>query len=358
MNVNYLLPGQQLDRYILEREVGTGGMGIVYLAYHQVLKNPVAIKVLDPRLASDARFVRRFALEAQSAARLQHPNIVKVFDVGQLGGWHYIVMEFLEGTPLDRWLRERERCTPLEAAAIIQQVASALDHAHAHDLVHRDVKPANIMLRSDGHVALMDFGLVRAGDGIGLTLQNQVLGTPEYMSPEQAQGQRATKYSDIYALGIVAYKLITGAVPFSGDTPVSTMRMHIDQALPPLHRLSPDTPAALEAVIAKALAKQPAQRFQSAGEFARRFQQAVSAAPSPQPLKPTPASKPPPGPAPKPQGSLIPVLIWAVALLLLFVLVVLISVLLMHGSLDLLLAAPDYANNPFISPSPCRVAIL
>lgn len=344
MNVNYLLPGQQLDRYLLESEIGTGGMGIVYRAQHQLLRTWVAIKVLDPRLASDGRFVQRFALEAQTAARLQHPNIVKVFDVGQAEGWYFIVMEFLDGVPLDRWLRERQRCSPQEAAGIIGQVAAALDHAHAHDLVHRDVKPANIMLRSDGHVTLMDFGLVRAGDGIGLTLQNQVLGTPEYMSPEQAQGQRATKYSDIYALGIVAYKLITGAVPFSGDTPVSTMRMHIDQALPPLHRLTPDAPAALEAVIAKALTKQPAQRFQSAGEFARRFQQAVRAAP-PQPSKLTPGSNP----AQKPHGGLIPVLIWAVALLLLFVLVVLISVLFMRGSLDLMLAAPDSPNNPFIS---------
>jgi serine/threonine-protein kinase len=337
-----LQPGQQLDRYLLESEIGTGGMGIVYRAQHQLLGTWVALKVLDPRLASDVRFVQRFAIEAQTAARLQHPNIVKVFDVGQAEGWYFIVMEFLDGAPLDRWLRERQRCSLQEAAGIIGQVAAALDHAHAYNLVHRDVKPANIMLRSDGHATLMDFGLVRAGDGIGLTLQNQVLGTPEYMSPEQAQGQRATKYSDIYALGIVAYKLITGAVPFSGNTPVSTMRMHIDQALPPLHRFSPDAPAALEPVIAQALAKQPTQRFQRAGEFAQRLQQAIA---EPPPLKSTPLAKPTPASAAPARRDMVSLVMWIVLLLLLFVLALLISVVLAGGSLHLI---PVAAHAPVI----------
>ena len=344
--MSHLQPGQQLDRYLLESEIGAGGMGIVYRAQHQLLGTWVALKVLDPRLASDARFVQRFALEAQTAARLQHPNIVKVFDVGQAEGWYFIVMEFLEGIPLDRWLREHQRCSPQEAVGTLRQVAAAPAHAHAHNLVHRDVKPANIMLRSDGHVTLMDFGLVRAGDGIGLTLQNQVLGTPEYMSPEQAQGQRASKYSDIYALGVVAYKLITGAVPFCGDTPVSTMRMHIDQALPPLQWFLPTAPAALEPLLARALAKRPAQRFQSAGEFAQRFQRAIEEPPPP--LRSTPLAKPAPASAARPGRDLFLVMMWIVLLLLLFVLAVLISVLLAGGSLRLMPAAPGAAHAPVI----------
>ncbi len=350
--MEYLTVGQQLDRYIVDAVVGSGGMGIVYRGHHQTLQSPVAIKVLDPRLAGDTTFVRRFALEAQAAATLQHPNIVKVTDVGQKGGLYYLIMEFLPGVTLDRWLRERGYATLPETVNIVRQMAAALDHAHSHDLIHRDVKPANIMLRGDGHVTLMDFGLARAGDGIGLTLPHQILGTPEYLSPEQAQGQRGDRRSDIYALGIVTYRMLTGTTPFTGTTPVEIIRMHIQQTPPPLRTLRAEIPPKLEPVMTRVLAKQPDQRFQSAGEFSHRLQEAATArdAPSPAPPitlptpNPTPPKQTPPRPMPPAQGDLLPALIWIVIFLLLFVVVVLFMVFLMTGRLPVVWVDPVQAS--------------
>ena len=280
--MSHLQPGQQLDRYLLESEIGAGGMGIVYRAQHQLLGTWVALKVLDPRLASDARFVQRFALEAQTAARLQHPNIVKVSDVGQAEGWYFIVMEFLEGIPLDRWLREHQRCSPQEAVGILRQVAAALDHAHAHNLVHRDVKPANILLRdgADEHAArqaiLTDFGIAKILEGVQLTATGMSMGTPDYMAPEQVSGDPVGAQTDVYALGVVYFEMLTNVLPFSADTPIAVLLKHMSDEPPSPRLLVPDLPVTLDEVLHRALAKKPRERYASAGEFAAAIDRAVA----------------------------------------------------------------------------------
>ena len=235
--------GFQLDqKHIIQAEIGRGGMGIVYRGYDTRLQRPVAIKVLAPHLSQDPEAVARFRQEAVAAANLQHPNIVTIHNVGEENGYYFIIMELLEGVSLDKWLAEHAPLPLPQASQLLKQLAAALDYAHQHHIVHRDVKPANVTLAANGHATLMDFGLVRAanpGDGSS----GGGGGTPSYMAPEQIMGGAVDARADIYALGVVAYEMVTGQRPFVRDTPLATAYAHVADAPRPPRELRADLPA-------------------------------------------------------------------------------------------------------------------
>ncbi len=259
-------------RYRLDSRIATGGMGVVWRATDTVLDREVAVKVLKPEYADDPTFRSRFEAEARHAAALHHHNVASVFDFGELepddgsgSPRPYLVMELVPGKPLSELLRDDEPMPPETAADLGAQAADALAAAHALGIVHRDVKPANLLVTPSGRVKITDFGIARAADGAALTQTGQVIGTPAYISPEQAEGTPATQASDIYSLGVVLYECLAGARPFGGDTPISTALAHLRAEPPPL----PDqVPAHLREVVATALAKDPAQRFSSMADFA------------------------------------------------------------------------------------------
>jgi serine/threonine-protein kinase len=239
----------------------------VYRGTDTVLNRTVAIKVLAPQYARDEAFVERFRREAQAAARLNHPNVVSVYDTGSDDPVHYIVMEYVPGRTLAEVLKHEGRLQPERAAEVAAQVAGALSFAHAAGIVHRDVKPANIMLTPSGEVKVMDFGIARAGAGDSLTATATVLGTASYLSPEQAQGEPVDHRSDIYSLGVVLYEALTGSPPFQADSPVAVAYKHVRE--PPTHptQIVPEIPPDLEAVVLKAMAKNPGNRYASAQEM-------------------------------------------------------------------------------------------
>jgi beta-lactam-binding protein with PASTA domain/tRNA A-37 threonylcarbamoyl transferase component Bud32 len=254
-------------RYEIDSVLGQGGMAKVFRGTDQVLGRTVAIKVLSPQFTDDAQFVTRFRREAQAAASLNHPNIVGVFDTGSQGDVHFIVMEYVEGRTLRDVIRADGPLLPERVAEIGDAVAKALQTAHEAGMVHRDIKPGNIMLTSDGEVKVMDFGIARTATGDTLTQTAAVLGTASYLSPEQAQGQSVDARSDLYSLGCVLYEMSTGRPPFSGDSPVAIAYKHVrDDPVAP-SRINPDVPADLESVILKSMAKNPANRYQSAAEL-------------------------------------------------------------------------------------------
>jgi formylglycine-generating enzyme required for sulfatase activity/tRNA A-37 threonylcarbamoyl transferase component Bud32 len=268
-------PTRIAERYEIIDELGRGGFAVVYKARDTVLDRIVALKVLKAHVAENVTFVQRFEQEARTAARFDHPHIVTVFEVGQEAGHHYIAMNYLPGRGLDEALAEADGPLPLEQViAIVDQVADALDYTHRRGSVHRDVKPSNVRLSDEGHATLLDFGIVRAADGTRLTTTGETMGTPQYMSPEQAEGQEIDHRSDIYSLGVMAYQMCTGKAPFDDVSPVVVLRLHADKAPPPLHELNPDLPASVEQVLLKALAKEPDERYQSAGDFARALREA------------------------------------------------------------------------------------
>ena len=271
---HFNLTGQTLGKYQILEEIGRGGMGAVYRGYDPTLDRPVAIKVLAPHLVWEQNFVQRFLQEARAAARLLHPNIVTVFDVGEQDGVYYIVMQFVDGVPLDEILRREGPLPPERTAALIAQVASALEAAHQVGLVHRDVKPANILVKADDQAVLTDFGIARALSGTHLTRTGMMIGTPGYISPEQVRGQEVGPAADQYALAVVAYELLAGRPPFTGD-PTTLLHAHAYEPPPPLRAGNPRIPPAVEAVVLRGLSKDPAQRWSSVGEFARQLQAAV-----------------------------------------------------------------------------------
>ena len=255
-------------RYRIESAVGEGGMAKVFRGQDVVLGRTVAVKVLAPEYARDGRFVERFRREAQSAAALSHPNVVSVFDTGSDGPVHYIVMEFLEGRTLREVLAADGRLHPDRAAEIAESMCRALATAHHHGLVHRDVKPGNVMLTPSGEVKVMDFGIARVTTGEALTQTATVLGTASYFSPEQAKGEGVDPRSDVYSAGCVLYEMLTGRPPFTGDSPVSIAYKHVREDAPVPSSINPDVSTALDAVVMKALAKNPANRYQTAVEMA------------------------------------------------------------------------------------------
>jgi eukaryotic-like serine/threonine-protein kinase len=260
-------PQVLLDRYEVGRLLGAGGMAEVFEGRDRLLARRVAIKVPLAQYAHDPEFAQRFRREAQAAASLSHPGVVAVYDTGSENGTHFIVMEYVEGRTLKDVIRAEAPLYPDRAAEIAADVCSALGAAHARGLVHRDVKPANIMLMPDGRVKLMDLGIARAGAGEALTQTAAMLGTAQYVSPEQAQGQTVDYRSDLYSLGCCLYEMLTGTVPFRGATPVAIAYRHVREDPAPPRLLNPDVPASLEAVCLKAMAKRPDDRYQTAAEF-------------------------------------------------------------------------------------------
>ncbi|MBI5231656.1 MAG: Stk1 family PASTA domain-containing Ser/Thr kinase [Coriobacteriales bacterium] len=263
------------SRYRVTEKIGAGGMADVYKGVDNVLGRTVAVKVLHARLAADATFAARFRQEAQAAANLSSPNIVSIYDWGKTGDTYYIVMEFVDGKDLKDIIAAEGPLAPTRVADIGAQVASALEVAHRADVIHRDVKPHNIMVQPDGTVKVMDFGIARAGNTT-MTQTGSVLGTAHYVSPEQAQGKQLTPASDIYSLGVSLYEAATGKMPFDADTPVAVALKQVNEQPVPPRKLSPAIPVALETVILKAMAKDPAQRYASADSM-RRDLLAVSA---------------------------------------------------------------------------------
>ena len=254
------------NRYKLTERVGLGGMAEVYRAEDNVLGRTVAVKVMLPQYAADPTFTKRFRQEAASAANLQSPYIVSIYDWGLDGETYYIVMEFLRGTDLKTAIKERGAINQRKAAEIGSQVAQALSVAHAGGIIHRDIKPQNIMIQPDGNIKVMDFGIARAGDA-GLSQTATVLGTAHYVSPEQAQGKELTGASDIYSLGVVLYEATTGILPFDGQDAVSVAVKQVNELPAPPSTINPNIDPALEAIIMKAMEKDPERRFKDASEM-------------------------------------------------------------------------------------------
>jgi beta-lactam-binding protein with PASTA domain/predicted Ser/Thr protein kinase len=261
---------QLADRYRVEARIGQGGMAEVYRGFDPSLDRQVAIKVLVHPFDRDAGFVARFRREAQAAARLNHPNIVGVYDAGSDGDTQFIVMEYIEGRTLASFLAEEGVApSPMQAVELTEKVAAALESAHQHGIVHRDIKPANVMVTRGGEVKVMDFGIARLQTDATAPQTSSVIGTPAYFSPEQAQGQPVDARSDIYSLGCVLYELIAHRQPFTGDTPVAVAYKQVNEVPPAPSAFNPDVPPALDAVVMKCMAKNPANRYQTAAELIR-----------------------------------------------------------------------------------------
>ncbi len=255
-------------RYRVEARIGSGGMAEVFRGVDTVLDRTVAIKILLPQFARDASFVERFRREAQAAARLNHPNIVGIYDSGADGETQYIVMEFIEGRTLADFMSAGGKFTPMNGVEVAEKVCEALAYAHIGGVIHRDIKPANIMVTRKGVVKVMDFGIARIVAGPETAPQTSaVLGTAAYISPEQAQGQSVDGRSDIYSLGAVVYEMLAGRPPFVGDSPVAVAYKQVNESPVPPSQVNADVPPRLDAVVMRALAKNPANRYQTADDF-------------------------------------------------------------------------------------------
>ena len=263
-----LSKGQKInDRYEIVKSIGEGGMANVYLAQDTILDRKVAVKVLRGDLSSDDKFIRRFQREALSVSNLSHPNIVEVYDVGEEDGEHYIVMEYIEGKTLKQLLKKRESLTLTEVIDIMTQLTDGISHAHESYIIHRDIKPQNIMIEDDGKVKITDFGIAMALNATQLTQTNSVMGSVHYLPPEQASGKSATIKSDIYSMGILMYELLTGNVPFKGDNAVEIALQHMKDKIPSIRKQDPSIPQSVENILLKATAKNPRNRYDSAKEM-------------------------------------------------------------------------------------------
>jgi eukaryotic-like serine/threonine-protein kinase len=260
-------PEVLVGRYQLDEVLGAGGMAVVYRGTDRILHRTVAVKVLAEPQARDPVFVERFRREARAAGGLNHPGIVAVYDTGSDGDRHFIVMEYVEGRTLAELLRDEGRPPPRQVAEIVEQVAGGLGYAHENGIVHRDVKPANIMVTPTGDAKIMDFGIARATAGEPLTQTAAVMGTATYIAPEQAEGKAVDARTDIYALGATMYQLLTGRPPFVGGTPVAVASMHVFEQPEPPTAIDPSVPAPLEAIALRALEKDPRARYQDAQEM-------------------------------------------------------------------------------------------
>ena len=256
------------NRYIVRKSIGEGGMADVYLAYDAILKREVAIKVLRGELNEDPINLQRFQREASAITNLSHPNIVEVYDVGETNKKNYIVMEYVPGKTLKQLIKQRGAINTTEAINIMKQLVSATAHAHHNDIIHRDIKSQNVLIKDDGTVKLSDFGIASTGDSNQqLTQTDTVMGSVHYLAPELARGKPATVQSDIYSLGIVFFEMLTGDVPFHADTAVQIALKHMHDDIPSVRAFNPNIPQSVENIILRATAKEPEQRYGSADSF-------------------------------------------------------------------------------------------
>lgn len=254
-------------RYEVLERIGAGGMAIVYKAKDVLLNRVVTIKVLREQFVTDEDFIRRFRREAQSAASLSHPNIVSIYDVGKDGDTEYIVMEYVEGRNLKEIIREYAPLSTDQAINLARQITGAIQNAHEHHIIHRDIKPHNILVTADGHAKVTDFGIARAVSSATVTHTGDIVGSVHYLSPEQAKGIQSNEQSDIYSLGIVLYELLTGKVPYDGETPIAIALKHLQQLPVPPSKLNPRIDKEFEAVIMRAISKSPEQRYLAAKDL-------------------------------------------------------------------------------------------
>lgn len=282
-------------RYVLVEQIGVGGMAIVYRAIDRNTGHNVAVKVLKPEFNRDAEFVSRFQREAEAASKMSHHNIVNLLDVGMDGDNRFLIMEHVRGKTLKAVIQEKGRISAPTAVQIAIRILSALQHAHQNGIIHRDIKPQNILLNADGHVKVADFGIARMANSSTLTKGDSVMGSVHYFSPEQAQGQGCDVTSDIYSVGVTLYEMLTGRVPFDGDSPVAIAMQHLHAQPEDIRRFAPDVPDAICHVCMKAMEKNPAYRYASAREMASELRKALSGqvdqlqprlAPVPRPVAP------------------------------------------------------------------------
>lgn len=255
------------DRYMIVTSLGEGGMADVYLAIDTILNREVAIKILRGELSSDPVTLLRFQREANAASKLNHPNVVDVYDVGESEGRHFIVMEYVRGRTLKQLISQRGALDKKEAVDIMMQLTSAVQHAHENHIIHRDIKPQNVLVKDDGTVKITDFGIALAHDAVQLTQNDAVLGSAHYLAPETTRGEPATNQIDIYALGIVFYELLSGSVPFKGENPVQIAMKHLREDVPNIRDFNPTLPQSIENIIIKATVKNRKLRYQSAQEM-------------------------------------------------------------------------------------------
>ena len=255
-------------RYRVERQIGSGGMAVVYVGRDLVLGRDVAIKALRPQYAADTTFRSRFEREAEAAAGFDHPNIIDIYDVGEVDGTPYIVMELIDGQTLKAIIRDEAPFHPDDVAALLTQVCGALDYAHTRGYVHRDIKPQNVLVDRNGVAHVVDFGIAKGLADADLTEIGTGLGTVHYLSPEQASGLMPTPASDIYSAGVVAFEMLTRRLPFEADTPVAVALRHVQDPPPAPSSVLPSVPAAVDAIVLKAMDKDPTKRFQNAGALA------------------------------------------------------------------------------------------
>ncbi|AZU61475.1 Stk1 family PASTA domain-containing Ser/Thr kinase [Neobacillus mesonae] len=263
-----MMIGKRLSgRYKILNIIGGGGMANVYLAHDMILDRDVAVKMLRLDFANDEEFIRRFHREAQSATSLAHPNIVNIYDVGEENELYYIVMEYVDGQTLKQYIQQNSPLRVEEAIGIMRQLASAISHAHHNHIIHRDIKPHNILIDHSGNVKITDFGIAMALSATAITQTNSVLGSVHYLSPEQARGGMANRKSDIYSLGIVMFELVTGRLPFSGESAVSIALKHLQSETPSVRRWNPNIPQSVENIVLKATAKDPFHRYNTVDEM-------------------------------------------------------------------------------------------
>lgn len=263
------------ERYEIIKSIGEGGMANVYLAKDTILDRDVAIKVLRGDLSNNEKFIRRFEREALSVSKLSHPNIVEVYDVGEENEQHYIVMEYIDGKTLKQLLYKRKTLTLEEVIDIMTQLTDAIAHAHESYIIHRDIKPQNIMILDDGTIKVTDFGIAIAMNATQLTQTNSVMGSVHYIPPEQANGKSATIKSDIYSIGIMMYELLTGSVPFKGDNAVEIALKHMKEKIPSIRKQNPSIPQSVENIILKSTAKNPRNRYDNAREMCNDLKEAL-----------------------------------------------------------------------------------
>ena len=263
------------NRYRLTEQIGMGGMAIVYRAVDLRTGHNVAVKVLRPEYNEDSEFISRFQREAEAASKMTHHNIVNLLDVGMDGENRYLVMEYVQGKTLKTVIQERGKLSPALAGQIAIRILSALEHAHRNGIVHRDIKPQNILVHADGHIKVADFGIARIANSSTLTKGDNVMGSVHYFSPEQAKGEGANATSDLYSTGVVLYEMLTGKVPYDGDNPVAVAMQHLHATPVPIQNLAPDVPPTLVRVCMKAMEKNPAMRYQTARDMAADIRAAL-----------------------------------------------------------------------------------